>query len=76
MDARQVFAEHYDEEIDIDLEDDDIITGVVVLVRVQRLTDTDEALLIGVNGSMGGITQYGMVRSAVLQVENAMLNPE
>ena len=72
MDVRQLLAERFDEPIEIDLGDDDIVTGVVVLLRVSRLTDTNESLTMGVNDSMGGITQYGMVRAAVVNVEHLM----
>lgn len=61
-------------DIDLELDDGDIVTDVITLVRVQRLTDTDDALIIGATETTGGIVQYGIVRAACLQVEDWMIN--
>ncbi|KAB2808326.1 hypothetical protein F9L07_22690 [Pimelobacter simplex] len=59
-------------DVDLNLEDGDIVTDLVALIRIQRLTDTDDALIIGATDTTGGIVQYGIVRSACLQVEQWM----
>ncbi len=59
-------------DVDIEIHDGDIVTDIVMLVRVARLTDTDDALVIGATEATGGIVQYGIVRSACLQVEQWM----
>lgn len=61
-------------DVDVDLADDDIVTDVIALVRVQRLADTDDALIIGATETTGGIVQYGVIRAACLQVEDWMVN--
>lgn len=61
-------------DIDLDLADDDIVTDVIALVRVQRLADTDDALIIGSTETTGSIVQYGIIRTACLQVEDWMVN--
>lgn len=62
--------ERYD--VELDLEDGDIVTDIVALIRVQRLTDTDDALITAATETTGGIVQYGILRSAVLQAERWM----
>jgi hypothetical protein len=62
-------------DLDLEIHDGDIVTDIVMLVRVARLTDTDDALVIGATEATGGIVQYGIVRSACLQVEQWMTAP-
>jgi hypothetical protein len=59
---------------DLELEDGDIVTDVVTLFRIQRLSDTDDALVIGGTETTGGIVQYGIIRAACLQVEKWMVD--
>jgi hypothetical protein len=63
-------------DLDLDLADGDIVTDVVTLLRVQRLTDTDDALIIATTEDTGGLVQYGIVRAACLQVEKWMAWPD
>lgn len=63
-------------DMDVDLADGDIVTDVVTLLRVQRLTDTDDALIIATTEDTGGIVQYGIVRTACVQVEKWMAWPD
>lgn len=74
MRLSELIAHDQRHDIDLDIIDGDIVTDLVTLVRVQRLTDTDDALVIGATDTTGGIVQYGMVRAAVLQVEDWMVN--
>lgn len=59
-------------DVDLEIHDGDIVTDLVLLARVARLTDTNDALVIGATEATGGIVQYGIVRSACLQVEQWM----
>jgi hypothetical protein len=63
-------------DLDLDLADGDIVTDVVTLLRVQRLTDTDDALIVATTEDTGGLVQYGIVRAACLQVEKWMAWPD
>lgn len=58
----------------IDVEAGDIVTDIVVLARIQRLDDTYDALLISTTENTGGMTQYGIVCAAKLQMEDWMMN--
>lgn len=60
--------------IDLELEDSDIITDVVAIIRVQRLSDTDDAIIIGATGNMGGVVCHGMLSSALLLHQQWMTN--
>lgn len=75
MDARQLLEE-YGESIDIELEDGDIVTDVVVLARVQRLDHKHDSLITASSDATGGITLYGMICAAKLEFEDAMMNPD
>lgn len=52
-----------------EIEEDDIITDVVVLVRAQKLNTTDDVLVIASSVNTGGIVCHGILTSAVLQHE-------
>ena len=71
MRLSELIAQDARYDIDLDLEDGDIVTDLVALIRIQRLTDTDDALVIGATETTGWIVQYGIVRSACLQVEQS-----
>lgn len=57
---------------DLDLEtyvqDGDIVTDLIVIARVQRLTDTADALCIGSTEHTGHILWLGMLHKALLQM--------
>lgn len=55
--------------IEVDIEDGDIITDVIVLIRVQTLESTDDSLVIGSTPHTGGIVCHGILTSAVIQHE-------
>ena len=75
MRLSQLIADNPHLDHDVEIQDGDIPTDLISLSRVVRLTDTDDALLIG-SSDMGGIVQYGIVRSACLQVEAWMVGGE
>ena len=53
--------------IDVDIEEGDIVTDLVVIARVQRLDDTDDSLILSGTENTGGIVFHGMLTTAVLQ---------
>lgn len=59
---------------DIEIEDDDIVSDIVVGMRAVRLTDTDDALLLSASDHTTGIVQYGIVCTAKLQLDDWMQN--
>lgn len=74
MDIRQLLQDREIGAIELDIEDGDIVTDVVVLVRCQRLDTTDDMLEIGCTEHTGGITQFGIIGAANLQVSDWMVN--
>lgn len=62
--------------IDVEIEDGDIITDLVVLIRVQKLDDTDDCLVIGSTENTGGIVCSGMIHAARLQHDKWMTEGE
>lgn len=50
-----------------DLREGEIVTDVLVIMRFQRLDDTDDALIIAASTNTGGIVCHGMLTSAVIQ---------
>lgn len=50
-----------------DIEHGEIVTDVVVLMRVQNLDDTDDTLIIASSTNTGGIVCHGILTSAVVQ---------
>lgn len=50
-----------------ELDEGDIITDAIILLRVQSLEDTEDFLVIGVSENTGGIVTHGILTSAVLQ---------
>ncbi len=61
-------------DVDLDVVDDDVVADVMVLLRVVRLTDSTDAIVIGSMDTTGGVVQYGMLRAANLEIERAMWN--
>lgn len=57
---------------DLDVEtfvtDGDIVTDLIIIARVQRLTDTADALCIGSTNHTGHIVWLGMLHKALLQM--------
>lgn len=50
-------------QVDMQLDEGDVVTGVVVLAQVQRVDDNNnnDSLLIGVSDSTGGIVSDGLI---------------
>jgi hypothetical protein len=77
MDLREVLNTHFkDQGVDVNLRDEDIPMDMVVLIRVQRLKDSADALVVAATDNLGGIVQYGIVQSAVLHLQSWMLGGE
>lgn len=72
IDLRELLKAQSVGKIELDLEDDDIVTDVLVLVRIQKLSDTDDQLVIGVTENTGGIVAHGMLTCGVIQSEQWM----
>lgn len=51
----------------LELEPEDIVTDIVALIRVQKLDDTDDALIICSSTNTGGIVCHGILTVGVLQ---------
>jgi hypothetical protein len=65
-DLTALLADHAS--IDVELEDGDIVTDVVILMRVQRLDDTEEHLVVTGSEHTGAITRLGIVEAAAMRV--------
>lgn len=74
VDVREVLADLGP--IEVEVEEGDIITDLMVLIRVQKLQDTDDALVLGNMEHTGGIVNYGMIMAAKLQMEKWMTEPQ
>lgn len=74
MKLSELLAANPDLDVDLELEEGDIVTDLMALVRIQRLSDTDDALVIGSSKHSGGIVQYGLVQAARLQIEDWMVH--
>lgn len=76
MKLTQILDENWDSlgDVDIELDEGDIVTDLLVVARVTSLQSTDDNIILGVSKGMAGITQYGIVCAAKLQVEQWMIN--
>lgn len=72
MDIRDWLEENPSEKITLDVREGDVVTDMVVLVRLQRLDSTNDALIIGCTENTGGIVQLGLIATAHIQVEDWM----
>lgn len=67
---------HRDRRLDVDVEigDGDIISDILVLARAVQINDATDALVLASSEGTTGITQYGIVCSAKLELEMLMTN--
>lgn len=63
-------------EVELDLEDEDIVVDVVVIVRCQRLEDSEEAVLYSANESISGSTQLGLLQHSTDSMREYLLHGE
>lgn len=56
------------------LDEDDIVTDMVVLLRVQKLSNTDDQIVFSTTENTGGVVTHGMLTSAVILHSDWMIN--
>lgn len=64
-------------QVDLDIEDGDIITDVVVIARLQDLDlPGEEALALGCSSNTGGVLQRGMIEETLDALRGGILSDE
>ena len=63
--------------VELDIEDGDIITDVVVIARLQDLDRPgEEALALGCSSNTGGVLQRGMIEETLDALRGGILSDE
>lgn len=64
-------------QVDLDIEEGDIITDVVVIARLQDLDRPgEEALALGCSSNTGGVLQRGMIEETLDALRGGILSDE